>query len=277
MRWVCLFLTALIAFTEPAFAQARSSSASVPAAKGFPFTAETVSDRVNVRAGQNNNFESVAVLPKDTMLTVLDKKFKWYKVYLPVGAKAYVKSSYVKLLTADLGEVAVDRLNVRCEPNAEATTVGQLKQGQKFFIQKNEGEWIWIKPADGVYGWVNEALLVYKMEGARGNTEPDPNTVAAVKASEARAEQIKLTAKTALLIKSADGSVECAGKLQKVEGAPAAYKILHDNASVCFVDGPDAVLSSFVGSNVRVAGKIKTVPADADAAVVTLSKISLAL
>ena len=77
MRCLVLLAAVLFVLTEPAFAQAR-----------FPYTAQTVSDRVNVRAGQNNNFESVAVLPKGTPLTVLDKKFKWcscskkYRAYI---------------------------------------------------------------------------------------------------------------------------------------------------------------------------------------------------
>lgn len=266
MRRLVLLVTILFVLTEPAFAQAR-----------FPFTAETVSDRVNIRAGQNNNFESLAVLPRGVSLTVLEKKFKWYKVFLPAGARAYVKSGYVKLLTPDLGEVTVDRLNVRSAPNTDATTVGQLKLGQKFFVQKNDGEWIWIKPAEGVYGWVNEALLVFKVDGVKAASAPDPDTTAAVKASEAKAEQARFAAKTALLRKNADGTVECSGKLRKAENGPAEHMLVNGATTVCFVDGLKAVLDGFIGSDVRVQGKVKAVPANADAAVITLSKISLAL
>ncbi len=266
MRGFFLLVISLFVSCEPAFAQAR-----------FPFMAETVSERVNVRAGQNNNFESVAILPKGAALTVLDKKFKWYKVSLPAGAKAFVKSEYVKALTPELGEVTVDRLNVRSAPNTDATTVGQLKLGQKFLIQKNIGDWVWIKPAEGVYGWVNEGLLTFKTDGVRVNVT-DPDAAAAVKASESRAEQVRKDARTVQLKKNADGSVECAGKLQKAQQAPAAYKIINNSgAVVCFVDGVPAVLESFVGSDVRLLGKIKSVPSDAEAAVVSLSKINLAL
>ncbi|MBF0388157.1 MAG: SH3 domain-containing protein [Candidatus Omnitrophica bacterium] len=266
MRGFCLLVITLFVLTEPAFAQAR-----------FPYTAEAVSDRVNVRAGQNNNFESVAVLSKGTLVTVLDKKFKWYKVALPAGAKAYVKGGYVKLLTPEIGEVLVDRLNVRSAPNTEATTVGQLKQGQKFFVQKVDGEWVWIKPATGVYGWVNEALLSFKSDVPRAEAVPEPDVAAAVKAAEVRAGEARLAQKTALLKKLDDGLVECAGQLRKTEGGSAGYKIYREETPVCFVDGPQAVLEGFTGRVVRVQGRIKNVPADADVAVVSLLKISLAL
>ncbi|MEI6438203.1 MAG: SH3 domain-containing protein [Candidatus Omnitrophota bacterium] len=265
MRGIVLLVSLLFVLTEPAFAQAR-----------FPFTAETVSDRVHVRAGQNNNFESVAQLAKGAPLTVLDKKFKWFKVALPAGAKAFVKSSYINLLSADLGEVKVDRLNVRAAPNTEATTVGQLKQGQRFFIAQNAGEWIWIRPVDGVYGWVNESLLVFKSNGARSG-DPDPNAAGAVKAAETRVEQARQAARTSLLRKNADGSVECSGKLLKAEQGPAAYKVQSGSAVACYVDGAAAVMDGFIGSDIRLQGKVKSIPADADAAVLSLMKISLAL
>ncbi len=260
MRWPCLLVMLLFVLPEPAFAQAR-----------FPYTAQTVSDRVNVRAGQNNNFESLAILPKGVLLTVLDKKFKWCKVSLPAGAKAFVKSAYIRFLTPDLGEVTVDRLNVRSAPNTDATTVGQLKQGQKVLVQKNAGEWVWIKPAEGVYGWVNESLLVFRSDGAQPRLDPVPNVVPSVKVSQASA------ARMALLKKNADGSVECAGRLVGAENAPAAYKIINGDVTVCYADGVKSVLDGFIGSEVRLQGTMKVLPSETDAAVILLSKISLAL
>ena len=175
------------------------------------------------------------------------------------------------------GRIVLYRLNVRSAPNTDATTVGQLKQGQKFFIQQNQGAWLWIKPVDGVYGWVHESLLVFKRDGALAKTGPDPDALGAAKTSEILAEQAKRQAKTALLKTSADGMVECSGKLRKIEGGPAAYKILRDGSAVCFVDGPQPVLDGFVGVDVRIQGRVKSVPDDADAGIVALSKISLAL
>jgi SH3-like domain-containing protein len=266
MRFSLVFIVALC-FTEPAFAQAR-----------FPYTAETVSDRVNVRAGQNNNFESVALLPKGAAVIVLGKTFNWFKVFLPDGSRAFVKAQYVKFLTPEIGEVLVDHLNVRAAPNTEATTVGQLKRSQRFFIAQRQGDWVWIKPADGVYGWVNDALLVFKNNAVSEPSRKDPGSADAVKESVSRAAQAKAQAKIELLTKLAGDMVECSGRLVRVEAVPAAYKVTRgDNRPVCYVDAPAAILDGFVGSNVRVKGALKSVPAELDAGVVSLSKINLDL
>jgi SH3-like domain-containing protein len=259
-----LVIITFFVLCEPAFAQAR-----------FPFTGETVSDRVHVRAGQNNNFESVALLSKGTELVVLGKNFSWYKVFLPEGAKAFVKSGYVKLLTADIAEVLVDHLNVRSGPNTEATTLGQLKQGQKFFIDQIQGDWIRIKPVEGVYGWVNETLLVFKNESVSGKVGKTPDVVAAAREQEKRAQEARQSAKTALLKKFSNDIVECSGVLVSSEGAVKDYKILHDKVTVCYVDGPQPVLNQYVGSSVSVRGRLESVPLDSDAGVVLLSKINL--
>ncbi len=162
MRWFISCVVLLFVLSEPAFAQAR-----------FPFTALTVSDRVNVRAGQNNNFESVAMLAKGTVVIVAAKSFQWFKVFLPLGSKAFVKGEYVRMLTPEQGEITADHLNVRAASNPSATSLGLLDQGQKVIVQGGPDDWLWIKPVDGrLYGWIHESLLAFKSDGVPAKQAP---------------------------------------------------------------------------------------------------------
>ena len=96
------------------------------AAPKFPYTAEAVSDRVNIRAGENNNFEIVATLSKGDRVIVTGKSFSWFKVRLPEDAKAFIKSEYAHLITPEVAEVTADRVNVRAAPNTNAAILVQV-------------------------------------------------------------------------------------------------------------------------------------------------------
>ena len=265
MRILWCLVIGVFLVNEPAFAQAR-----------FPFTAAATADRVNVRAGQHNNYESVAVLKKGDLVTVLGKQYSWFRVALPAGSRAFLKAEYVKVLSPELGEVAVEKLNVRSAPQAEATAVGQVKQGQKFFIRETQAGWIGVQtPLAGVSGWVQESFLVFKSDGALKAVDPDD--VAARKEAEIKVRLEKESVKTALLKKNADGSLSCSGMLFKRESVVAPYQVGREGRIVCFVDGPAAVLDSFAGSAVTVSGTVKAIPAEAEAAVLALTKIKFDL
>lgn len=243
----------------------------------FPYTAEAVSDRVNIRAGENNNFEIVATLHKGDLIILTGKSFAWYKVRLPDGAKAFVKSEYSRLITPEVGEVTADRVNVRAAPNTTATVLGQVTKGVQFFVKETRPDgWVWIKPVDEISGWVHESLITFKSNQILP-TATVPVVEVPKNTAEIKAFEVKPAAQPVALTKIAGDQVECSGKLIKVEGAPPVFKIFREGAVVCLVDGPMDVLSRFENKNVIVQGKPKQDNKSPEAPVVAVSKIKLAL
>ncbi len=246
------------------------------AAEQFPFTGETTSDHVNVRAGLSNNYEVLAVVGKGERLAVLGKKYSWYKVRLPDGAKAYVKAEYVLLINPSVGEVLADRINVRAAPNTSATVLGQITKGKKFSVKESlPGGWIWIRPVDEAAGWVHESLLVFKGKQVPALPTPEISSVPAPVMK--KIEPVKLVEKPLLVKTLANGEFECSGQLLKVEGGPAAYKVVRENATVCLVDGPASVIDRFMNNNIVVQGKLKGERKPQEDPVVAVSKIKLAI
>jgi uncharacterized protein YgiM (DUF1202 family) len=265
MKLVFPLFIFFIFVNEPVFAQAR-----------FPFIAEVNTDRVHIRAGQHNNFESLAVLSKGDRVTVLSKSYSWYQVALTPGAKAFVKADHVKVITSGLAEVLAHRLNVRAAQSTEASIIGQLQQGQKFFVKETINDWVWLQPVNGISGWVQESFLVYSKIGAL-DTGIDPNDAAAQREDELRKKRLRDEAKIALLTKAADGQVHCEGNLRKELGTPPIYQVMRNEVVVCMIEGPKAAMDPFVNSRVNVTGRIKSIPEEADAAIVSILRIKLAL
>ena len=263
-RTIFFLLYVLTLCYEPAFAQAH-----------FPFTGEVVADRVNVRAGQDNKFESIATVNKGTPLVVTGKSYSWYKVQLPEGARAFVSAGYVISPVEGIGEATADRLNVRAAPNTSATILGQIKKGKRFFIQETQPDWVWVKPVEEISGWVHQSLVMFKSKQISSLPSPDPDVLVAQKAREVKAEGS--VQRFALLKKLDNGQVECSGELQKAEGDPASYRIVRDGVIVCFVKGPAAIMDNFVKSKVKVQGALEPQSAPSGDPVIGISKISLLL
>lgn len=249
----------------------------------FPFTARVVSDRVNIRAGQSNNYESIAMVSKGSELVVLGKLYSWYKVALPDVAKLYLKEEYVKSLSTDVGEISVDRVNVRARANTEAAIIAQLVRGEQFFIKGKAGEkgdWYLIRPVAKTFGWVHEDFLEFKNAQAVGKLYPDPaDAVMRFKVDQDAAER-KRSAKFARLKAVGPGIYEAQGILvPAINLASVNYKLMggpKGDVCVAYVRGEPSVLESFVGARVVVRGAADD-EARLEAVVVTANKISLVL
>ena len=262
----------LCLFSSSAFAEAK-----------FPFTARVKADHVNVRAGQSNNYESLAEVNKGNTLVVIGKNYSWYQVRLPEGSKMYVKMGYLKLLSTEVGEITVDRVNIRARPNTTASIVGQLVRGDQFFIKENTGEWLWIRPLAKAQGWVHEDLLEFKSQAVPAKLFEDPADAAVRAKAEKAAAERKHAAKFAGLKAAADGQYTAEGVLVKFgEGKGVSYKLMGrtENAKgdVClaYMDAPASMLAGFTGSKVVVRGAAKD-DASLDAALLSVSKINLSL
>ncbi|MFH0754901.1 MAG: SH3 domain-containing protein [Candidatus Omnitrophota bacterium] len=249
----------------------------------FPFVARVAADRVHVRAGQSNNYESVVVVAENTELLVLGKIYSWYKVALPDGAGLFVSKEYVKAVSPDIGEITADRVNVRARPGTEASILGQLLRGDQFFIKGLAGEksdWYLIRPVTKASGWVQESFLEFKSLPVAGRNYVDvPDSAARVKADRDVLEHKH--AEKFLLVKAlTQGQYEAEGVLVPVAGLnPVRYKLMggvKGDICVAYVSGTGSVLENFVGAKVVVRGIAKD-ESSLDAVVVTATKVSLSL
>jgi uncharacterized protein YgiM (DUF1202 family) len=247
------------------------------AAPKFPYTAEAISDRVNIRSGENNNFEIIAALNKGDRVIVTGKNFSWFKVRLPDDAKAFIKSEYLKLVTPEVGEVLADRVNIRAAPNTNATILGQVVKGNQLFVKEVRSDgWIWVKPVNEIAGWVHESLITFKSNQILP-TGKEPAITVSKRVIETKVAEAKPAVKPVLITKLANGMAGCAGKLVKTEGAPPIYQVFREGQIVCVVDGPTDALSRFENKNVTVQGKVQESPSPAEAPILVLSKVYLSL
>ncbi len=255
MKIISLILLCVVSFIEPAFAQAQ-----------FPYTGRVTADRVFVRAGQHVNYETVAIVNKGDELVVLVKVYAWLKVKLPATAAVFIKTEHVVFESADIGQIKVDKLNVRAAPNTEASIVGKLDQGARFYIRENKGEWLSIKPTDGMIGWVKEELLerAKKEVPARLYAEPLKTSVK------------PLPAMTPGFMKdTSDGRVEITGTLLKQSDQFTLKG--SGEIDVVVIQGPVAMLNGFVNKRVKVTGKSASTPSLDNMKHIDLLKINLSL
>ncbi|MEI8012491.1 MAG: SH3 domain-containing protein [Candidatus Omnitrophota bacterium] len=244
----------------------------------------TKADRVQVRAGQSNNYEVVGVLNKETEVVVLGQSYSWYKVRLPEGARLYIKADYAKLITPETGEITGNHVNIRARPNTNAAIVGQLARGDHFSVQEKAGDWIGIKPVLQASGWIHEDLVEFKGPGVADKLYPDTqNAIERAREDQEHldrervdAEQ-KRAAKLAYIKSQANGEFESEGIL--IKASADKYTLIRGDkpgSVAAYVEGPDAVLSGFVDDHVVVRGTLKDDPSF-DAVKLSVIKINLAL
>src|SRR3990167_4428788 len=142
------------------------------AQESFPFLAEAINERVNVRAGQSQNFEKLCQLDKGEEVVVVGKDFSWYKVQLPPSTYVYISDKYVRLVGSMEGEIIGDRVNVRSSAKVESTIVGQVEKGSRVRVLEKIPGWYKIAPPAQVFGWVADGLVKFK---SRDITAYHPN------------------------------------------------------------------------------------------------------
>jgi uncharacterized protein YgiM (DUF1202 family) len=138
----------------------------------FPFVGEIKEQKVNIRAGQSENFESLFRLSQGDKVIAIDQSFGWVKVHLPAQADAYISADFVKTLSAARGVVTGKRVNVRSRPALDRFPLGQLKKGDEVVIRETLDGWHKIVPPADFHGWVREDLIVFKSRYRHEEPEP---------------------------------------------------------------------------------------------------------
>ena len=132
------------------------------AEEAFPFTAVCASSQVNVRAGQNRNYEELTELQEGEEVVVVEKSFSWYKIKLPLHARSYVSGQFVEKLADGIGMVTGNHLNIRARESSQASVIGRLSKGDLVKIVGESGEWLQIEPVEQSFGWVADDYIVFQ-------------------------------------------------------------------------------------------------------------------
>lgn len=150
----------------------------------YPFLGKITGDRVHVRSGRSENFESLLKMQAGDEVVVVDKSYSWYKIELPLKAKSYVAQDYVLMARDDQGIITANRLNIRSGPGPRHNVIGQLNEGDEVVVMDKEDGWLRIRPVPKTYGWIAEEYVNFqskdvdpyrrqiKIARARARTKP---------------------------------------------------------------------------------------------------------
>ena len=219
----------ILSIGEPVFAQAR-----------FPFMGQVSADKVSLRSGPNVNFEVITRLDKGVQLVVLSSEYGWNKVKLPSGARVYLKREFARQLGGGVAEVTGSKVNVRSAPLINATVIGKLERGRRFFVASTKEDWLEILPMDDFSGWV-KADLISAVEGAAvpERLYPEPPPVQAGRSEKAPAPRTE------------NSKAEVYGTLDKKDDL---YFLVDASGASVLLQAPEAILKGFIGKKVVVLG-----------------------
>ncbi len=268
----------------------------------FPFVAQSIANRVNVRAGQSQNFERLCMLESGEEVLVLDKNFGWYKIQLPLRTHLYVSDKYVHPLSDLEGEITADRVNVRAKASIESSIISQLEKGARVRIVAKKEGWYTIQPSEQASGWVAESLLKFKSEDVSTYHLRQDNLMA--QAQEASVPIVSVTpqAPPATAVASPNEQskiISALGYLKPCTPSPdrgLSYKLVtvkprsaqqssestdrpsQVSAPVYYIRGLKSILRDFVGYVVTIDGTLDAqVGTQSQQPVIFISKIQLVL
>lgn len=122
--------------------------AATPAAPETPRQGKVSGGRVNVRAGPNTQYESIAVLTTGSPVTILAKNGEWYKIVFPADQLASIHKNFVDAeITGEIPEAGVpgvvnqDNSDVHAFYWDKSTVVGKLNKGDPVTIKQERGQW----------------------------------------------------------------------------------------------------------------------------------------
>jgi SH3-like domain-containing protein len=157
---LCSSVFLIFAFMSPGFAD-----------EHFPFLAQVIKESVNVRAGPNTNFEKIDKLKKGSRVVVLGRSYEWYKIQPLPTTRVYIRSDYLKIVKGGHSAFVLgDNVNIRCEANSEAASLGEVKKGTLVKVLEKVGEtggnqktgnpeWCRLGPVAGTAAWIHQDFL----------------------------------------------------------------------------------------------------------------------
>ncbi|MBF0521567.1 MAG: SH3 domain-containing protein [Candidatus Omnitrophica bacterium] len=233
--------------------------------EAFPFLAQAVKDKVNVRAGENVNFEKLCQISPTDKVLVVGKNYAWYKIELPTSCPIYISKKYIRECDAHLGEVLAKDVNLRAKPNINASVLGRVTLGDKIYILEESADWYKIEPTQKTYGWVSEDMLTFQSQNVSSykDNKQLPQKIREYEAQKSSNTPLaKETQESHLTVQKKEEQetfIKTEGILEKrmtAEADPIQYLISENHVPAYFVEGPQDIIREFVNHRVTVEGMV---------------------
>jgi uncharacterized protein YgiM (DUF1202 family) len=243
------------------------------AAEDFPFLAEVIQEKVNVRAGPNTNFEKLCQLSQGDEMVVVGKEFTWYKIEIPIQASSYINEKYIETSDGKTGKVTGNRVNVRASFKVDSTSLGSVKQGEEVKILDKKEDWYKILPVKNSFAWVTDKLVSFKSQDVAPFYLKQTAQINELQAAAQVAPSTDDANENSLPI------VSTTGLLEYDQSSPEyKYKITKDGDVLYHVKSPNLNVPDFVNYKVKVDGFLKADEQNTDQTpVLILKKIQLVL
>ena len=245
----------------------------------FPFLAQTINDKINVRAGGNINFERLCQLNKGETLVVVAKEYGWYKIQIPLKAQVYISKKYVVREQGALGKVTAKDVNVRALPNITASVVGRMTTDDKVYILEELPEWYKIEPTEKTYGWIAQDMVAFTSQDIASY----PFSQLVLQLKQLEEERIKKEEAVSFNPEKKEEplTVTIQGLLQErselVESDSIRYLLTENQIPSYYLQAPVEILKQLVNQHVIVEGRIQSDLKDYSYPVLVVQKIGFLL
>ena len=231
------------------------------AGQEFPFLGEINSGIVNIRAGQDVNFERLGRLKKGDQVVVVGESYNWYKIKLSDQADCYVSDTLFEPRAGAITVAKADKIRVRAGSGEKSAVIGQIGKGTFVRIRGHSIGWYLIEPMEGIYGWVAKEFVVFK-----SRVIPPPKVISDPAANifnvpyDGRAAAAPGTgdfgsAQRQPELFSVTGQVEDLGRI--IEPQDIRYKLLINGQVSYYLQGPRTLIDRFEHHTVKIEGTLK--------------------
>ena len=140
-----------------------------------------VNDYVNIRSIPSEDGEVVGKLYDESVGDFLGEEDGWYKIESG-SCIGYVKAEYcvtgdaANEMAKEVGRrtaiVTTETLNVRKEPNTDASRIGQVPKGEVLTVTDEAGGWVQIRVEEG-YGYVSDEYVTLSTEFVKAESKEE--------------------------------------------------------------------------------------------------------
>ncbi|MBN2119463.1 MAG: SH3 domain-containing protein [Candidatus Omnitrophica bacterium] len=121
--------------------------------------------------------EEITKIAEGTSLEIVQQKYDWCKVRLPLGFTGFVYASYIETKNEKVGYSQADNLNIRTQPSIEAVAIGKLQKNDKVEILSKDNGWYKINAYPYATAWVHKNSLEQVPEKAEINSQGPSGTI----------------------------------------------------------------------------------------------------
>ncbi|MCX5687317.1 MAG: SH3 domain-containing protein [Candidatus Omnitrophica bacterium] len=127
----------------------------------FPKVGYVKDDGAIVKAGDNENFETLCTLLKADSVKIIDRRYSWLKILLPRKAALYINSDYVTLTSDEkgIGIINAANVNLRAGAGTRYSIIGQISKPEKVSILSEDAGWYKVEPPYGIAGWIHSKQI----------------------------------------------------------------------------------------------------------------------